>query len=994
EYPFLKQLLAASWVRAFLLQNRKHPDYGSIRCYILAEDVGRGHLRRTDKNLRKALRTILAHLDVAPEAWNAGYELDTQARPMLSDAQPDASLSSLFYLYNTLKSPDPSPENVPVRHTRSAMETLLDPNDAPDGLKTTLYPYQRRSAAMMLQKEAAPTLQLDPRLRQMAGLDGRTFYFDQETMGVLQHPRLYEEARGGILAETMGLGKTLICLAVILASKGHWPRIPAEYSTGLLPRREKVGSLLDMAASTIGRYSIPWKPHFGALTEAGEDHSRCIELLKKNVGRYEIPGAPPRSLRATAMPKSRPIRLSTATIVIVPANLVNQWLDEIKKHTKDGSLKMLVMDSLKKELPGAEALADFDVILFSKPRWERERDCSCFRDVEIYSSPLKQIHWLRIIVDEGHSFASSGSKSNAVLVAGELQTDSRWVISGTPTKGLMGVEVELAASEHQKVEWEERDNLSPKTRRKALESRKSGADWLQEKKDVEKLGRIAVDYLKLRPWANVWPIEPTAPAWMWHMYRPAAAGQFAGYSECLKRTLKGLIVKHRAEDFEIDVQLPPLYNQLVYLEPAFFDRLSINLFLAVLTTNAVTSEREDTDYLWHPRNRKSLNTLVSNLRQSGFFWTGFSEKDVSEALKHAENYLESKGDQCPERDRNALTKALAVAKMALQSSGWLAFSQFHELGLFVEKWPEEHAAAWALDARATIPMVVGLTQLIKAQKYVNNQLYASDPSTGLSAAGKSAMEAAFDHARTHNKDSGTKDKGISTSSSLQEAPPTPKKKHKWWKERGRTPNPSALKRPSAPVMCPALPPDSPLAQASITGTASAKLSYLLDKILSLYRSEKILVFYEGEDIAYYIAQALEVVDIQYLIYAKSLSTERRSSYVVTFNTTETFRVLLMDVNQASHGLNMSSASRVFFVNAIWQPNVEAQAIKRAHRIGQTRPVYVETLVLKGTIEDQMLQRRKSMTNQELQKAEKSLLDDNGMTSIIQHAEFLPLSPEE
>jgi len=123
---------------------------------------------------------------------------------------------------------------------------------------------------------------------------------------------------------------------------------------------------------------------------------------------------------------------------------------------------------------------------------------------------------------------------------------------------------------------------------------------------------------------------------------------------------------------------------------------------------------------------------------------------------------------------------------------------------------------------------------------------------------------------------------------------------------------------------------------------------------------------------------------------KSLPQARQTAYIMTFNTTETFRVLLMNVHEASHGLHIASASRVFFVNLVWQPNVEAQAIKRAHRIGQTRPVYVETLVLRDTLEDQMLQRRKGMTAQEHQKAERSLLDDNTMSTIIQNARFIPL----
>jgi hypothetical protein len=189
-----------------------------------------------------------------------------------------------------------------------------------------------------------------------------------------------------------------------------------------------------------------------------------------------------------------------------------------------------------------------------------------------------------------------------------------------------------------------------------------------------------------------------------------------------------------------------------------------------------------------------------------------------------------------------------------------------------------------------------------------------------------------------------------------------------------------------------LPEGSPFSKGHLTGTTSAKLSYLTSQILKYYQDEKILVFYEGDNIAYYIAQMLELLHIKHEIYAKSLAAALKSDYVVRFNEDPQDRVLLMDVKQAAHGLNICSASRIYFVNPVCRPDIEAQAIKRAHRIGQTRKVFVETLVLAGTIEEKMHERAKRMTN--LEHHVSHLEDDYGMREIIQGASIIPVKTHE
>lgn len=80
------------------------------------------------------------------------------------------------------------------------MISLLDTELMP-GLKTSLYSYQKRSAAEMVRRETQPLLRLDPRFENIEGPTGRRCYYNKNTGQLLGDKREYEDARGGILAE-------------------------------------------------------------------------------------------------------------------------------------------------------------------------------------------------------------------------------------------------------------------------------------------------------------------------------------------------------------------------------------------------------------------------------------------------------------------------------------------------------------------------------------------------------------------------------------------------------------------------------------------------------------------------------------------------------------------------------------------------------------------------------------------------------------------------
>jgi SNF2 family DNA or RNA helicase len=78
------------------------------------------------------------------------------------------------------------------------------------------------------------------------------------------------------------------------------------------------------------------------------------------------------------------------------------------------------------------------------------------------------------------------------------------------------------------------------------------------------------------------------------------------------------------------------------------------------------------------------------------------------------------------------------------------------------------------------------------------------------------------------------------------------------------------------------------------------------------------------------------------------------------------------------GLNLTAAEYVFLLDPWWNPAVEAQAIDRAHRIGQTRRVVATRLVAHDTIEEKII---------ELQRSKRELADailgeDQGILSKI------------
>ena len=96
------------------------------------------------------------------------------------------------------------------------------------------------------------------------------------------------------------------------------------------------------------------------------------------------------------------------------------------------------------------------------------------------------------------------------------------------------------------------------------------------------------------------------------------------------------------------------------------------------------------------------------------------------------------------------------------------------------------------------------------------------------------------------------------------------------------------------------------------------------------------------------------------------ATKDRQAQVENFQTQPKLRLFLISLKAGGLGLNLTAADYVFILDPWWNPAIEAQAIDRAHRIGQDRTVFTYKFITKNTIEEKIL---------ELQKSKKQLADE-------------------
>lgn len=127
---------------------------------------------------------------------------------------------------------------------------------------------------------------------------------------------------------------------------------------------------------------------------------------------------------------------------------------------------------------------------------------------------------------------------------------------------------------------------------------------------------------------------------------------------------------------------------------------------------------------------------------------------------------------------------------------------------------------------------------------------------------------------------------------------------------------------------------------------------MLDDILA--EGHKVLVFSQFVKVLTTIKEYFSSQKINYSYIDGSVPVKIRGKMIKTFQEQDDIGVFLLSLKAGGVSLNLTAADYVIIFDPWWNPAVEAQAIDRSHRIGQTKKVIVYRMVVKDSIEEKML----------------------------------------
>jgi SNF2 family DNA or RNA helicase len=266
------------------------------------------------------------------------------------------------------------------------------------------------------------------------------FYLDPITSILYDHDSIWNCTfrchkyliNGGVLCDEVGLGKTLSMTGLILSDKYQTTALKAPVTrVSARPRANPVHVSTIAPAPVKLRIKAKVKPKIKVATHVPDTDSelgtstctatkQMVSVIKRKGSFKELKLDPYAYLH----------KATGTTLVLCPRRLVNQWITEIQKYTDNLSvIEMSTLTHVKKY--DHSDMDGVDVVVASFSLFDNKS----YIAQDLFQ--LDQIHWRRVIVDEGHEVLLHIFKKRAAdlrISTGifSIKSDFRWICTGTP----------------------------------------------------------------------------------------------------------------------------------------------------------------------------------------------------------------------------------------------------------------------------------------------------------------------------------------------------------------------------------------------------------------------------------------------------------------------------------------------------------------------------------------------------------------------------------
>ena len=344
----------------------------------------------------------------------------------------------------------------------------------PSKFECELFPFQKRAVAWMLGREGV-ILDNDGRLMdnncrkvdlpsrfpvESCAYEVPTSSSDVLGTASMTHTALlhdnYKSMKGGILAEEMGLGKTVEVLALICVH----PRAASPRKSNLEDSSVlyKIGS----AEAALDVKMVKNSPRIYGISNA-RPHESPHRLYNVEYTQYDQFYKTPDQFQVRIPSEATPnvsleLEQCSATLIITPPAILDQWEREIRTHIPmfkvfvyQGMSKMQQLfergvdttaekaghssDKIRSVLCSHDIVLTTYNVLSKEIHHAREIPDRATRSGNIYKrqrSPLVTLDWWRVVLDEAQMIESG--VSNAAKVARLIPRQNAWAVSGTPVR--------------------------------------------------------------------------------------------------------------------------------------------------------------------------------------------------------------------------------------------------------------------------------------------------------------------------------------------------------------------------------------------------------------------------------------------------------------------------------------------------------------------------------------------------------------------------------